>query len=249
MARKQLHVALISCTPDPEKTIARAAKTCYSASTVDELSEKIDQADQTRFIQMLLRVGHLSTIEHVSFTFAVEGVSRALLAQMTRHRIASFSVQSQRYVSQVHEPGQVFDYILPPAIEALGPQAAAEFDQQMRTMQAWYNTWQERLSKDGGEKANEDARFVLPNAAETRFLVTMNARELMHFFALRCCGRAQWEIRELAWEMLRLVRETAPVLFARSGPPCLYGACPEGKKSCGRQQEMKERSEHLNDAV
>ena len=151
MARKQLHVALISCTPDPEKTIARAAKTCYSASTVDELSEKIDQADQTRFIQMLLRVGHLSTIEHVSFTFAVEGVSRALLAQITRHRIASFSVQSQRYVSQVHEPGQVFDYILPPAIEALGPQAAAEFVKSASSL--WYDRIGSKIAADAAPES------------------------------------------------------------------------------------------------
>lgn len=248
MARKNLHVVLLSHTPDPEKVIALAAKTCYSASGVDELSEKVNKADQTKFIRMLLSVGHLSTIEHVSFTFAVEGVSRALLAQITRHRIASFSVQSQRYVSQVREDG-VFDYILPPSIEALGPEAVEKFENQMRTMQGWYNEWQQLLGAQGTEKTNEDARFVLPNAAETRFLVTMNARELMHFFSLRCCGRAQWEIREMAWQMLRLVRECAPTLFALAGPPCLFGKCPEGKKSCGKQAEMKERSEHLNDAV
>ena len=175
--------------------------------------------------------------EHATFTFAVEGVSRALLAQLTRHRIASFSVQSQRYVSMADG----FDFVVPPSISALGEEEEAEFIRQMNTMHAWYCQWQEKL---GGakEKSNEDARFVLPNAAATRLMVTMNARELPHFFELRCCNRAQWEIREMAWQMLAACRRAAPALFENAGPACLRGACPEGKASCGKAKEVKEKA-------
>ena len=175
-----------------------------------------------------------------AFTFAVEGVSRALLAQLTRHRIASFSVQSQRYVSMA----KGFDYVIPPAIEALGESEKQEFIRQMDTIHEWYCHWQEKL---GGakESANEDARFVLPNAASTRLLVTMNARELMHFFSLRCCNRAQWEIREMAWQMLTLCKQAAPALFEHAGPACVSGACPEEKNTCGKMAEVREKAKSL----
>lgn len=184
--------------------------------------------------------GHLSVLEHATFTFAVEGVSRVLLAQLTRHRIASFSVQSQRYVSLA----ETFSYIIPPAIKALGEEAVARYQAQMDQMQAWYVEWQQQLGAKG-EKSNEDARFVLPNACETRLIVTMNVRELMHFFELRCCMRAQWEIRGLAEEMLRLCKQAAPVLFANAGPGCVRGKCPEGDKSCGKMQEIREKYKNL----
>ena len=184
---------------------------------------------------MLRKLGHLSTFEHVSFTFGIEGVSRALLAQITRHRIASFSVQSQRYVGQSGEDG--IDYILPPEIEKLGDEYAKRFADQMNMMDKWYREWLELL----GEGGKEDARFVLPNAAATRMVVTMNARELNHFFALRCCNRAQWEIRDVAWQMLKLAHEAAPALFDECGPECLRGRCPEGKMCCGRMDEVRAR--------
>lgn len=164
-----------------------------------------------------------------------------LLAQLTRHRLASFSVQSQRYVSKANEQG-CFSYILPPAIEALGEEAVAEYDRQMMTMQQWYNDWQARLG-NAGEASNEDARFVLPNAAETRMVLTMNARELLHFFRMRCCNRAQWEIREMAWKMLELARPTAPYIFADAGAPCIHGVCPEGKMTCGNPYPRVDRSQ------
>ncbi len=162
-------------------------------------------------------------------------MSRVLLAQLTRHRIASFSVQSQRYVS--YEKG--FGYILPPRIAALGPEAREKYRQQMETMEQWYVEWQRELG-NAGEQSNEDARFVLPNACETRILMTMNARELQHFFSLRMCRRAQWEIREMAAQMHRLCMEVAPSIFADAGPGCLRGKCPEGEKSCGMSAEVKE---------
>ena len=171
----QVHpkVKLIRYTPAPEELVALAAKLCYSASDLDDLSEGVEKKDQTKFINRLMDMGHLSPVEHASFTFGIEGVSRSLLAQITRHRIASFSVQSQRYVA-LGDDETGFDYIMPPAIEALGEEDAAEYRRQMDTINGWYQTWRKKLGT--GEKSNEDARFVLPNASATRMLVTMNAR-------------------------------------------------------------------------
>lgn len=234
-------VELIKHTQNPEEVVATAAKLCYASCDVDALVEKVSAADQAKFIERLMAMNHLSPIEHASFTFSIEGVSRALLAQITRHRIASFSVRSQRYVSQ--EKG--FDYIIPPAIEKLGEDAVLEFENQMKTISTWYKDWQEKL---GGSKesSNEDARFVLPNATETKMIVTMNARELLHFFELRCCERAQWEIREVAWRMLEKVSAVAPNLFKNAGAPCIKGKCPEGAKSCGKQAMVKLRKEEFS---
>jgi thymidylate synthase (FAD) len=164
-----------------------------------------------------------------------------LLAQITRHRVASFSVQSQRYVS--YESG--FGYILHPQIAALVEDAVKKYQEQMDTIEGWYKDWQEALGKKG-ESSNEDARFVLPNACETRMIVTMNVRELRHFFELRMCSRAQWEIRALATQMHKLCMEVAPELFANAGPKCLRGKCPEGEKSCGRAAEIRRDRRALN---
>ena len=232
--RKQLKVELIRHTLSPEEIIALGAKLCYSKATVGDLLTKVEAKDQTAFIDRLLHMGHESVFEHAVFTFGVEGVSRVLLAQLTRHRLASFSVQSQRYVS--YENG--FGYIIPPRIEALGEDAVAEYHRQMTQMQEWYQGWQKRL--ETGEDGNEDARFVLPSACETRVLMTMNVRELRHFFSLRMCNRAQWEIRAMAKEMHRQCMAVAPALFADAGPSCLRGACGEGDKSCGRAREVRE---------
>ena len=224
------NVKLLRYTPAPEELVAMAGKLCYSPASLDDLQERIETHDQSKYLKKLTDMGHLSPIEHASFTFGIEGVSRSLLAQITRHRIASFSVQSQRYVAMGDEE-RGFDYIMPPAIRELGEEAAEEYRRQMEQINEWYQAWRERLG--GGTSANEDARFVLPNGAATRMLVTMNARELIHFLALRCCNRAQWEIRELAHRMLELARPTAPFVFADAGAPCVRGACPEGKMTCG----------------
>lgn len=237
--QKNLKVVLLRHTLSPEETIALAAKLCYSRSSISDLNEKISSRDQSEFIKKLMDMGHESVLEHVSFTFGIEGVSRVLLAQLTRHRIASFSVQSQRYVS--YEKG--FGYIIPDSIVALGEEAVARYKNQMETIESWYIDWQKQLGT--GEKSNEDARFVLPNACETRIIVTMNVRELRHFFSLRMCSRAQWEIRKMAEEMFRLCFETAPALFINAGPACLRGKCPEGEKSCGRSALIREERETL----
>ena len=244
MPRSEMKVVLVRHTLSPEEVVALGARLCYSKARVDDLLERVEAKDQKDFVHKIMSMGHDSVLEHASFTFGIEGVSRTLLAQITRHRVASFSVQSQRYVS--YESG--FGYIVPPKIEALGEDAVAEFEQQMATIHQWYTDWQKKLGT--GEGGNEDARFVLPGACETRMMVTMNVRELRHFFSLRMCSRAQWEIRALAAEMHRLCMEVAPTLFENAGPGCLRGACPEGEKTCGKmlqiRQERKAWLEQLN---
>ena len=242
MPKTSAKVELLSYTPNPEKAVAMAARLCYSKVGIDSLSQ-LTQESAESFIQKLMDLGHFSPIEHASFTFGIEGVSRALLAQITRHRIASFSVQSQRYVGFKSENNQ-FHYIIPPAIEALGEESVKKYEQQMATIQQWYDQWVSDLG-NAGEKSNEEARFVLPNACETKMVVTMNARELHHVFELRCCNRAQWEIRNVAWMMLKECARVAPALFAQAGPGCVRGACSEGKMSCGRAQEVIERQSKL----
>lgn len=239
----KLKVALIRHTLSPEETVALGARLCYSRATIDDLTHRVSAKDQTDFVQKIMGMGHESVLEHASFTFGVEGVSRVLLAQLTRHRLASFSVQSQRYVS--YENG--FGYIMPPKIAALGEEAQSEYHRQMQQMHQWYCAWQEKLGT--GEGGNEDARFVLPGACETRLMMTMNVRELRHFFALRMCSRAQWEIRAMATEMHRLCMEVAPALFADAGPGCLRGACPEGAKSCGKAGEIKRQRQAMLDEL
>jgi len=237
--QKKLKVILLRHTLSPEETIALSAKLCYSKSTIEDLKEKISQKDQSAFIEKLMGMGHESVLEHVTFSFGVEGVSRVLLAQLTRHRIASFSVQSQRYVS--YENG--FGFIMPDSIAALGEEAVQEYQKQMDTIESWYVEWQKKLGK--GEKSNEDARFVLPNACETRLVVTMNVRELRHFFSLRMCNRAQWEIRRMAEEMFKICFDIAPALFMDAGPACIRGKCPEGEKTCGMAPEIRKNREVL----
>ena len=243
MPRSTLKVVLLRHTLQPEEVVALGARLCYSRATVDSLQHRVARDDQTDYVHRIMSMGHESVLEHASFTFGIEGVSRVLLAQMTRHRLASFSVQSQRYVS--YEKG--FGYIVPPKIEALGEEAVAEFEHQMDVMHQWYTEWQAKLGT--GEGGNEDARFVLPGACETRMMVTMNVRELRHFFSLRMCSRAQWEIRELATQMHRLCMEVAPALFADAGPSCLRGACHEGEKSCGHASEIRRARQEWLEAL
>lgn len=255
-----MKVTLIAHTPEPEKIIAASAKLCYSAAEVEDLMNGLTEEKTAGFVDMLSAIGHESPIEHAVFTFAIEGVSRSLLAQITRHRIASFSVQSQRYVKE-----NSFSYVTPPEIAKI-PEALAEFEKSMQDSVDSYNNLADILEKKHYEafiaegltekaakskaekKAIEDARFVLPNACETKMMVTMNARSLMNFFRLRCCARAQWEIRAVANEMLRLCCEVAPTLFKNAGPSCVRGGCSEGKMSCGKPEEMRAYYKELKNA-
>ena len=222
-----IKVTLLEHTPNPERVVAMAARLCYSASGAEELAEKMTDAQVTKLLQKIVKLGHASTMEHVTFTFGIEGVSRVLTHQLVRHRIASYSQQSQRYVAE-HD----FEYILPPTI-AQQPEAKAKFEALMQDIRKAYDAF----TAMGIPK--EDARYVLANATETKIVVTMNARALMHFFNLRCCHRAQWEIRELANQMLAEVKKTAPVLFRNAGASCVnFGQCPEGEMTCGHFAEM-----------
>ncbi len=244
MAKVTPKVTLLRHTYNAEEIVAMAAKLCYSDADIETIQQGVEKKDQGKYIKMLVDMGHMSVIEHASFTFGIEGVSRAFLAQVTRHRLASFSVKSQRYVGQVKDDGQTFNYIVPPQIENLGKEAVKEYEDQMLIMQQWYNGWVDRLG-NAGESTFEDARFVLPNGAETKMIVTMNARELRHFFSMRCCNRAQWEIRDVAWQMLKLCKDSARELFENAGPNCVGGKCTEGKKSCMKHKEVRERAGKL----
>lgn len=247
-----MKVILLEHTPDPERLIATAAKLCYSSSDISSLREGLTEDKTKSFIEMLVSIGHESVMEHVYFTFGIEGISRACSHQLVRHRIASYSQKSQRYVNE-----NGFDFVTPPAIAAV-PDAKAEFDKQMTAVTEAYAKIADILTeehkkafiadglseKDAASKArklaNEDARFILPNACETKIVVTMNVRSLFNLFRHRCCNRAQWEIREVAVEMLRLCREAAPTVFGYAGPSCVMtGKCPEGKMSCGKMAEVK----------
>ena len=228
-----MKVKILAHTPEPEKLIAAAAKLCYSSSPADEIMDGLTDEAVEKFLTKLVDMGHESPIEHVSFTFMIDGVSRALLAQITRHRLASFSVRSQRYVNE-----NSFDYVIPPEITK-DNHLRRKFVDKVEIMNNLYNYLVMELMGQGRtrEQAQEDARFVLPNACTTSMVMTMNARELMHFFNKRCCNRAQWEIRSVAGEMLRQCKEVAPVLFKNAGAPCASGKCPEGSMSCGKAKK------------
>lgn len=246
-----MKVTLITHTPDPEKIIASAARLCYSDSHIDELLEGMDAKKAAGLVERLAQMGHESPIEHITFTFGIEGVSRSLMAQMTRHRIASFSVQSQRYVKMNR-----FEYITPPEI-AKRPEALAIFERTMQADIEAYRALADILERDykkeylaqgitekraasmAEKRAIEDARFVLPNAAGTQIIATFNARSLYHFFEVRCCARAQWEIKLVADEMLRLCSAVAPTVFQHAGPPCVYGECNQGSMTCGHPDAVR----------
>lgn len=225
-----MKVKLINHTPDPDKTVAAAARLCYSPVGAEQVMTEFTDSEVERFLKMLVEIGHWSPTEHVSFTFAVEGVSRALTHQLVRHRIASYSQQSQRYVQL-----DGFKYIVPPSI-AENPEALAVYE---KTMAEIHNAYEQLASM----VHREDARYVLPNACESKIVMTFNCRSLYNFFEHRCCERAQWEIRKMAYLMLAEVRKAAPILFNQAGPPCVTRrVCPEGKMSCGRIERINKNS-------
>lgn len=245
-------VTLLAHTPTPESIVASAAKLCYSPSTIEGIRDGLTEEKTAAFVDMLAEIGHESPIEHASFTFGIEGISRACSHQLVRHRIASYSQKSQRYVNE-----DSFEYIIPPEVAAI-PEAKEEFIRQMEAIDSGYKHLADILTAKHTEafladgldektalskakkKAIEDARFLLPNACETKIVVTMNARSLMNFFRHRCCNRAQWEIKQVADLMLAECRKVAPHLFKNAGPSCLSGGCPEGKMTCGKIKEIRE---------
>ncbi|NLV89389.1 MAG: FAD-dependent thymidylate synthase [Tissierellia bacterium] len=250
-------VELIRYTPDGERLVAAAARLCYSPVGVSEIEDSLDEEKIESFLSLLVDLNHESPIEHVTFTFGVEGVSRSLTHQLVRHRIASYSQQSQRYVRL-----DQFQYIIPPAIEK-NKIAKALFVKSMEESQHHYDEITNLLFEDLYEKyleeglsekearlkaekeAIEDARYIFPNACETKIVFTMNARSLLNFFRLRTCLRAQWEIREMAIAMLKEVKKVYPILFKNAGPKCITGPCPEGRMTCGKIKEVREKFKNL----
>ena len=238
MPAAQPRVTVVQHTERPDEVIAAAARLCYAADT-GRIFEG-DPDDARALVARLSRMGHHSPLEHASFTFYLEGVSRALTHQLVRHRIASYSQRSQRYVA--HDS---FDYVVPPELagrtvelNGCAVDAVQYFEETMALIAERYAALNDALGRTG-ERSNQDARYVLPNACETKIFVTMNARELLHFFAERLCRRAQWEIRRVADMMLARVRPLAPAAFQEAGPKCVrLGRCPEGKMTCGRHAEM-----------
>jgi thymidylate synthase (FAD) len=222
-----LSVKVLGHTPDPERAVAAAARLCYSPRSVSELRSSLGDDEVATLLDKLLEMGHFSALEHAVFTFGIEGISRACSHQLVRHRVASYSQQSQRYVTL----GEV-NAIVPPSVKA-DSEMSVEFDRMLEEVWAFYS----RMVDKGVEP--EDARYILPNACETKIVVTMNARELHHFFQLRTCRRAQWEIRLMAQAMLKEVAPLSPMLFKGVGPGCMAGACPEGKMSCGQAVEVR----------
>ncbi|OHT02621.1 thymidylate synthase [Tritrichomonas foetus] len=206
-------VRLIAHTPNPERVVAVASRLCYSKFDAEEILKTMTDEDVEKNIRLLNEMKHESPIEHASFTYSVTGISRACMAQFTRHRIAAFSVKSQRYVNE-----KKFKYVCPPGLE--------DDELYKKIMKNLHKAYQQ-LKKKGYQ--NEDARFVLPNACDTQLIVTMNARSLRNFFTLRCCHRAQWEIRDVANQMLKEAKKVAPIIFENAGPNCFRGPCPEGK--------------------
>ena len=217
-----MKVTLLAYTQNADAICAAAGKSCYSEKSSQDL---LDDGDPAKVLGKIVGMGHHSVIEHASFTFSVEGVSRSLTHQLVRHRVASFSQQSQRYVP-LNEP----TFVTPHTVEE-DEECLRVYNDTMRAIWEAYNRLAEKIPA-------EDARYVLPNGCTTNITITMNARELLHFFRLRCCNRAQWEIREMADEMLHLCKEVSPTIFAKAGPPCVSGKCPEGKLSCGHPRTM-----------
>ncbi len=224
---------LIDYTENPEKNIALAARLCYSKDGAEELESKMSQEEMNSLVRKVVGMGHLSTLEHSYFYFHIV-CSRVTSHQLVRHRIgASYSQRSQRYVKE-----DDFDYIMPPKILE-NKKAAEAFKEWMEDGKNMYN----KLLEEGIPA--EDARFVLPTI-KTNIMVSFNARSLHHFFDLRCCERAQWEIREIADQMLIQVKEVAPIIFENAGPPCVSkGFCPEGEYTCGRINEIKQKYENI----
>ncbi len=218
-----MNVELLYHTPDPERAIATAARLCYAPVGAAELMETMPPERVKSVLTTIMSSGHFSTLEHASYTFAVDGVSRALTHQLVRHRLASYNQQSQRYVKFTGD----ISVVKPESVTA-NAEAEAVFDE---AIDAAVDAYHKLL--EAGVPA-EDARYLLPNAAESKIVITMNVRELLHFFSLRCCNRAQWEIREMSRRMLELARPTAPFIFMDAGPSCVRGACVEGKMTCGK---------------
>jgi len=241
MKKTKARVRLIRYTDAPGEIIASAARLCYAKDTETIFSREPGRTEE--FVRVLRDMGHMSPVEHAVFTFYIEGVSRAMTHQLVRHRLASYSQRSQRYVR--HDG---FDYVIPPQLRGkkvkegnIEVDAEKYFRKTMEYLAMRYARLNEAMGNKG-ESSNEDARYVLPNACETKIMMTMNARELLHFLGERLCLRAHWEIRGVADQMLILAREVCPSVFEGAGPKCVrIGKCPEENMTCGEFEGIKRR--------
>ncbi|MCX6710043.1 MAG: FAD-dependent thymidylate synthase [Candidatus Woesearchaeota archaeon] len=234
----KLKVILEEYTPNGEKLVAKAANLCYSGKSIDDLDESLTNEKQERIITQVTGSGHLSVLEHISYSFLIDGISRACSHELVRHRIASYSQQSQRYVNYAKNASAI-NFVVPPEISE-NPEDKKFF---LENCANDYNEYVDLVNKG---YFLEDARYLLPNAASTRIMVTMNARELLHFFELRTCERAQWEIRDMAKKMLKECYKTAPIIFETAGPECISSYCTQGELKCKRDiSEIKKEFKAL----
>jgi thymidylate synthase (FAD) len=234
-----MKVLLVSHTPDPDRLCAQAALVSKWPEGWSAFKDRWNDSTDLQHLRDALEKGHVSVIEHAVFTFSIEGISRAASHQLVRHRLASYTQQSQRYVT-LHDSNP---FIIPHTI-LKNKKASSLMKSQASDARITYK----KLLDMGIPR--EDARFILPTATRTNIILTMNARELLHFFALRCCQRTQWELRDVAWTMLKLVKSVAPIIFSKGGPTCVQtGTCPEGDLSCGQIDSMKKKAASLDTTV
>jgi thymidylate synthase (FAD) len=228
----RLKVEVISYTKNPEQVVVAAIRQCYSSAGASDLKKTTKTGKAKKLIKKVVASGHTSTIEHASFTFAIKGVSRACTHELVRHRIASYSQQSQRYVN-LGKKG--VSYIVPPELKKKkNEKLLKRFKEAVNFLEKEYQDFINLGIKP------EDARSLLPNACEAKIVVTMNARCLKNFFKLRMCQRSQWEIRNLASKMATEVKKIAPAIFANVGPTCMTEKiCWEGEMSCGLWKKIE----------
>ena len=219
MPETSVRVTLLEKSPDPTAMTATAARTCYSANTPDAIVQRWRDRpdDMTRTVDRVRQAGHHSTLEHNIYVFGITGLSRAATHQLVRHRHLQFDQQSQRYLA--FKNGE-FPFVKPRRISSL-PALSERFDLLMQSIGAAY-----QALLDSGIPS-EDARFVLPNAAASHLVVSGNVRAWYEFLTLRTCNMAQWEIREMAFQVLRILKRQDPVLFKDAGATCVRGFCNE----------------------
>lgn len=214
-------VKLLRYTEDADRLCGATARSCYSERPTDEIMDGGDNLGHT--LRKTLESGHTSVIEHATYTFSIEGISRVTTHQLVRHRVASYTQQSMRYVDTIGKTG----FVIPPSVEG-NPFTSLIYKEYVEQSELMYD----KLRQSGIPE--EDARYLIPMGIKSNITVTMNARELLHFFALRCCNRSQWEIKNLANKMLELCKEVTPIIFEKAGAPCVFGHCPEGAMSCNK---------------
>lgn len=211
------------------KTVYTACRTCYSSEfPVNIWGNASEEEKMLKLVKKVVESGHHSTLEHCFIVFSISGVSRACTHQIVRHRHMSFSQKSQRYVTEKGE----FEYIIPPTLK--NSPLLEEYKEFMKTTSDFYA----KMISEGIPA--EDARFVLPNAASSSMVASLNIRELIHLANLRLCTNAQLEIRTVVNKMCNLVIEKEPWLKEYLVPKCeMLGYCDE-IKSCGRKQHKKD---------